>query len=190
MQALDGITVLDLGTYIAGPFCATVLGEFGAEVIKVERPGTGDGGRRFGTETACGDTLVWLSEGRNKRSITVDLGTAAGQQILRDLIAVADVVIENFRPGTLERWNLSYEHLCEVNPGIVLTRVTGFGQVGLPGRRAGWSTRDAGFDVVGRLRHRALRSRRRAVGPAGSGDQWRGPGGRPGPVRIDLPHAR
>ena len=78
MQALDGVRVLDLGTYIAGPFCATVLGEFGADVIKVERPGTGDHLRRFGTETDCGDTLVWLSESRNKRSVTLDLGDAAG----------------------------------------------------------------------------------------------------------------
>ena len=79
MQPLDGIRVLDLGTFIAGPFCATVLGEFGADVIKVERPGTGDHLRRFGTETECGDTFVWLSEGRNKRSITLDLSTPAGR---------------------------------------------------------------------------------------------------------------
>ena len=75
MQALDGIRVLDIGTYISGPFCATVLGEFGADVIKVERPGVGDHLRRFGTETDCGDTLVWLSESRNKRSVTADLRT-------------------------------------------------------------------------------------------------------------------
>lgn len=97
MHALDGIKVLDLGTFIAGPFCATVLGEFGAEIIKIERPGVGDHLRRFGTETDCGDTLVWLSEARNKRSVTLDLTDPRGQQILRELIA--DIVIENFRPG-------------------------------------------------------------------------------------------
>jgi len=86
VQALDGIRVLDLGNYIAGPFTATVLGEFGADVIKVERPGTGDLTRRFGTETDCGDTLVWLSEGRNKRSVTLDLGQEEGIGILRSRI--------------------------------------------------------------------------------------------------------
>ena len=99
MQPLDGIRVLDLGTYLAGPFCATVLGEFGADVIKLERPGCGDRLRRFGTETECGDTLVWLSESRNKRSVTVDLARERGLELLRDLIAEVDVVIENFRPG-------------------------------------------------------------------------------------------
>ena len=79
MGALSGVTVLDLGTYIAGPYCATVLGEFGADVIKVERPGAGDNLRRFGTDTECGDTLVWLSESRNKRSVTIDLGAERGR---------------------------------------------------------------------------------------------------------------
>jgi crotonobetainyl-CoA:carnitine CoA-transferase CaiB-like acyl-CoA transferase len=137
MQALDGIRVLDLGTYIAGPFCATVLGEFGADVIKVERPGTGDGGRHFGTETECGDTLVWLSEGRNKRSITIDLATSAGLEVLRDLIGTADVVIENFRPGVLERWGLDFASIQELNSRTILVRISAYGQTGpncdLPG---------------------------------------------------------
>jgi crotonobetainyl-CoA:carnitine CoA-transferase CaiB-like acyl-CoA transferase len=137
MQALEGIRVLDLGTYIAGPFCATVLGEFGADVIKVERPGTGDSGRHFGTETECGDTLVWLSEGRNKRSITVDLGTSAGLEILRDLIVEADVVIENFRPGVMEHWGLDFDAIAQLNPATILVRVSAYGQTGpnrdLPG---------------------------------------------------------
>ncbi len=137
MSALEGIRVLDLGTFIAGPFCATVLGEFGAEIIKVERPGTGDHLRRFGTETACGDTLVWLSESRNKRSVTIDLSKPRGRQLLRDLVPKADVVIENFRPGVLEKWDLGYESLKELHPGIVLLRVSGYGQSGpnreLPG---------------------------------------------------------
>jgi len=106
VQPLDGIRVLDLGTYIAGPFAATILGEFGAEVIKVERPVVGDHLRRFGTETDCGDTLVWLSESRNKRSVTLDLAHERGRGLLRELIASSDVVVENFRPGVLERWGL------------------------------------------------------------------------------------
>ncbi len=130
MQPLDGIRVLDLGTYIAGPFCATVLGEFGADVIKVERPGTGDNMRHFGTETDCGDTLAWLSEGRNKRSVTLDLGDSRGRDILRDLIATADVVIENFRPGVLERWGLDYESIEALNPRTILVRVSAYGQSG------------------------------------------------------------
>jgi crotonobetainyl-CoA:carnitine CoA-transferase CaiB-like acyl-CoA transferase len=130
MQPLDGIRVLDLGTYIAGPFCATVLGEFGADVIKVERPGTGDNLRRFGTETDCGDTLVWLSEGRNKRSVTIDLSDPWGQELVRELIATADVVIENFRPGVLERWGLDYESIKELNSRAILVRVSAYGQSG------------------------------------------------------------
>lgn len=130
MQPLDGIRVLDLGTYIAGPFCATVLGEFGADVIKVERPGTGDLLRRFGTETECGDTLVWLSEGRNKRSLTLDLGDERGRDVLRDLIRTADVVIENFRPGVLERWGLGYDAMKQLNPRTILVRISAYGQTG------------------------------------------------------------
>lgn len=130
MQALDGIRVLDLGTYIAGPFCATVLGEFGAEVIKVERPGSGDDLRRFGTESGCGDTLVWLSEGRNKRSVTLDLGDPRGRGLLRELVATADVVIENFRPGVLERWGLDFGSIQALNPRAILVRVSAYGQSG------------------------------------------------------------
>jgi crotonobetainyl-CoA:carnitine CoA-transferase CaiB-like acyl-CoA transferase len=137
MPPLEGIRVLDLGTFLAGPFCASVLGEFGAEVIKVERPGAGDGLRRFGTVTACGDTLVWLSESRNKRSVTIDLGKPGGLKLLRELIAVSDVVIENFRPGVLERWGLGYEAMKELNPRTILLRVSAYGQSGprrdLPG---------------------------------------------------------
>lgn len=130
MQPLDGIRVLDLGTYIAGPFCATVLGEFGAEVIKVERPGSGDDLRRFGTETDCGDTLVWLSEGRNKRSVTMNLRDPRGQELLRELITDSDVVIENFRPGVLERWGLGYDEMRRLNERVVLLRLSAYGQTG------------------------------------------------------------
>jgi len=137
MQALEGIRVLDLGTFIAGPFCATVLGEFGADVIKVERPDGGDSLRGFGTETECGDTLVWLSEARNKRSVTLNLGDPRGIEILKELIATADVVIENFRPGVLERWGLGFDVIQEINPRAILVRVSAYGQTGpnrdLPG---------------------------------------------------------
>jgi crotonobetainyl-CoA:carnitine CoA-transferase CaiB-like acyl-CoA transferase len=137
MQALDGIRVLDIGTYIGGPFCATVLGEFGADVVKVERPGVGDHLRRFGTETDCGDTLVWLSESRNKRSVTIDLSTERGIELLKELVAEVDVVIENYRPGVLERWGLAFEAMQELNPRVILVRVSAYGQTGpyshLPG---------------------------------------------------------
>jgi crotonobetainyl-CoA:carnitine CoA-transferase CaiB-like acyl-CoA transferase len=130
MPPLEGIRVLDLGTFLAGPFCTSVLGEFGAEVIKVERPGAGDGLRRFGTDTACGDTLVWLSESRNKRSVTIDFATPSGLELVRELIAVSDVVVENFRPGVLERWGLGYEVIKELNPRAILLRVSAYGQSG------------------------------------------------------------
>ena len=130
MHALEGIRVLDLGTFLAGPFCATVLGEFGAEVIKVERPGAGDSLRRFGTDTACGDTLVWLSESRNKRSVTIDLANPRGIELLRELITTCDVVIENFRPGVLERWGLGYDAIKALNPQAILVRVSAYGQSG------------------------------------------------------------
>lgn len=137
MHALEGIRVLDFGTYLAGPFCATVLGEFGADVIKVERPGTGDNLRRFGTDTDCGDTLVWLSESRNKRSVTINLTDPRGLELARELVAEADVVIENFRPGVLERLGLGYEVIQELNPRAILLRVSAYGQSGpnrdLPG---------------------------------------------------------
>ena len=122
--------VIDASTFLAGPFCATQLAEFGAEVIKVELPGTGDPLRRFGTMTACGDSLPWLSECRNKRSITIDLRNPEGAELFKLLCATADVVVENFQPGTLESWGLGWEVLSALNQGLVMVRVTGFGQTG------------------------------------------------------------
>lgn len=130
MSALLGIRVLDLGTFIAGPHCATILGEFGAEVIKVEPPKTGDSLRRLGTNTECGDTLVWLSEARNKKCVTLDLGSERGRELLRQLAAKCDVIVENFRPGTLEKWGLGYEELKKLNPGAILVRISAYGQDG------------------------------------------------------------
>jgi crotonobetainyl-CoA:carnitine CoA-transferase CaiB-like acyl-CoA transferase len=130
MSALNGIRVLDLGTFIAGPHCATILGEFGAEVIKVEPPGTGDSLRRLGTNTECGDTLVWLSEARNKKCVTLDLSSERGREMLRQLAAKCDIIVENFRPGTLEKWGLGYDELKKLNRGAILVRISAYGQDG------------------------------------------------------------
>ena len=127
---LKGIRVLDIATIIAAPFCATVLGEFGADVIKLEHPEGGDGLRKFGTPSMRGDTLTWLSESRNKRSMTIDLRTPEGADVFRKLVAQADVLCENFRTGTLEKWGLGWEALKAINPRLVMLRVTGYGQTG------------------------------------------------------------
>jgi crotonobetainyl-CoA:carnitine CoA-transferase CaiB-like acyl-CoA transferase len=122
--------VLDLATFIAAPFCGTLLAEFGADVIKVELPGAGDSARTLGDQEQ-GVSLLWLQEARNKRALTCDLRVPAGQQIIRELVAAGyDIVLENFRPGTLERWNLGYQDLAQVNPGVILVRVSGYGQTG------------------------------------------------------------
>jgi len=130
MSALEGIRVLDLGTFIAGPYCATILGEFGAEVIKVEPPDVGDSLRRLGTNTECGDSLLWLTESRNKKCITLDLKQERGRELLRQLAAKCDVIVENFRPGTLEKWGLGYDELKAFNPRAVLVRISAYGQDG------------------------------------------------------------
>jgi len=124
------VRVLDIATFLAAPFAGTVLADFGAEVIKVEQPGTGDPLRRFGTPTDAGDTLVWLSEARNKKSITLDLRKPEGAEILRRLVRESDVVLENFRPGTLESWGLGYEALRDLTPGLVMLRISAYGQTG------------------------------------------------------------
>jgi crotonobetainyl-CoA:carnitine CoA-transferase CaiB-like acyl-CoA transferase len=129
-RALEGVRVLDLGTFIAAPFCGTLLAEFGADVIKVEQPGAGDSLRTLGEE-AEGAPLFWLQEARNKRTIACDLRQPTGQRIVRDLVAAGyDIVLENFRPGTLDRWGLGYEALREVDPGVILVQVSGYGQTG------------------------------------------------------------
>jgi crotonobetainyl-CoA:carnitine CoA-transferase CaiB-like acyl-CoA transferase len=128
--ALAGIRVLDIATFVAAPFCGTILADFGAEVIKIEQPGTGDALRKFGTPTECGDTLVWLSEGRNKKTITLDLRKTSGAALLRELVARSDVLLENFRPGTLEKWGLGYEDLARINPRLVMLRISAYGQTG------------------------------------------------------------
>ena len=130
LQALQGCRVLDIATFLAGPFAATQLAEFGAEVIKIELPGVGDATRRFGTMTDCGDSLPWLSESRNKKCITLDLRKPDGAVLLKRLVEQADVLIENFQPGTLERWGLGWDVLHAVNPKLIMVRISGYGQTG------------------------------------------------------------
>jgi len=127
---LAGIRVLDIATFVAAPFCGTVLSDFGAEVIKIEQPGEGDPLRRFGTQSECGDTYVWLSEARNKKSVTLDLRTERGAALFRELVRQSDVVLENFRPGTLEKWGLGSDALSAINPKIVMLRISAYGQDG------------------------------------------------------------
>ncbi|UCM87745.1 CaiB/BaiF CoA transferase family protein [Streptomyces marincola] len=136
---LAGLKVLDLATLFAGPLAATMLGDFGAEVIKVEHPRRPDPSRGHGP-SKNGVGLWWKLLGRNKRNITLDLSTPGGRDVLLRLAAESDVVIENFRPGTLERWGLGWPELSAANPRLVLARVTGFGQVGPYARRPGFGT--------------------------------------------------
>ncbi|MGH2486638.1 MAG: CaiB/BaiF CoA transferase family protein [Ktedonobacterales bacterium] len=136
---LEGVRVLDIATMAAAPWAAAYLAEFGADVIKVEMPVVGDHQRRWGTPKQ-GVGLFWKSMSRNKRSVTLNLGKPRGGAVFKRLVAEADVVIENFRPGTLERWGLGYETLRAVNPRVILLRVTGFGQTGPYAPRPGFGT--------------------------------------------------
>ncbi|MEV8031638.1 CoA transferase [Streptomyces sp. NPDC086182] len=147
---LAGVRVVETGSLIAGPFCGQLLGDFGAEVIKAEDPGNGDPMRQWGSNLPQGLSLTWPIIARNKKSITCDLRRPEGQQLLRDLLATADVFIENFRPGTLERWGLGPAELAELNPRLVVTRVTGYGQDGPYSRRAGFGSIG---EAMGGLRH-------------------------------------
>jgi len=130
-KPLSGVRVLDIASFIAAPFAATIMSEFGAEVIKIEQPGAGDPWRRYGTKTALDDcTLAWLTEARNKRSLTLNFRDPRGAELFKELVKNADVVCENFRPGTLEKWGLGWDVLKEINPGLVMLRVSGYGQTG------------------------------------------------------------
>ena len=126
---LSNLKVVELGTLIAGPYCARLLAEFGAEVIKIETPGEGDPLRKW-RRLHEGTSLWWYAQGRNKKSVAVNLREPDGQAIVRALAKGADIVIENFRPGTMERWGLGYEALAAGNPGLVMVRISGFGQTG------------------------------------------------------------
>ncbi|WP_309088974.1 CoA transferase [Phenylobacterium sp.] len=135
---LADLVIIEMGTLIAGPFCGQILGDFGAEVIKIEDPKTGDPMRQWGRSLPKGLSPWWPVIGRNKKSVGLDLRTPEGQEIARALIAQADVVIENFRPGAMEKWGLSYEALSKINPRLIMARVSGFGQTGPYSQRAGY----------------------------------------------------
>lgn len=137
---LQDVRVVEMGQLLAGPFCGQLLGDFGADVIKIEQPDVGDPLREWGQAKADGASLWWPVVGRNKRTVTLNLRDERGQEVLRRLIAETDVLIENFRPGTLERWGLSPEALWEINPGLVITRVSGYGQTGPYATRAGYGS--------------------------------------------------
>jgi len=130
-RPLDGIRVLDVGNFVSGPYAASVLSEFGAEVFKIEYLVGGDPMRILGTPTTRDDsTLFWLTEARNRKSVTLNLREPEGAELFRRLVAKCDVVVESFRPGTMESWGLGWDVLHEVNPGIIMLRVTGYGQTG------------------------------------------------------------
>ena len=137
---LAGLRVIELGQLIAGPFCGQLMADFGAEVIKVEPPEVGDAMRQWGRPDRDGNPVWWNVIARGKRSITLDLRQIEGQAVLRDLVRGADVLIENFRPGTMERWGLGYEELSTINPRLIMARISGFGQDGPYAERAGFAS--------------------------------------------------
>lgn len=138
---LSGLRVLELGNFIAGPFAGQLMGDYGAEVLKIEAPGSGDSMRRWGV-TMEGESLWWPSIARNKKSVAIDLRQTDGRELVRKLVAEADIVLENFRPGTLAKWGMDYQSLAEINSRIILVHVSGFGQNGP-------RSTDAGFGSVG-----------------------------------------
>ena len=137
---LTGVRVVEMGTLLAGPFCGQLLGDFGAEVIKVEPPGKGDPMRQWGRHKVKGHSLWWPIIARNKKSITLDLRVPEGQEIARRLLQHADILVENFRPGTLEKWGLGYDVLSKDNPGLIMVRVSGYGQTGPYRDKAGFGS--------------------------------------------------
>jgi crotonobetainyl-CoA:carnitine CoA-transferase CaiB-like acyl-CoA transferase len=144
---LTNLRVIDAGTMIAGPLAATQLADFGADVIKVELPGTGDSMRHW-TPMKEGHSLWWKVIARNKRLVTLALSKPRGQELFRELVRSADIVIENYRPGTFERWGLSYRELAAINPRLILVRVSGFGQTGPYARRGGYGTIAEAFSGI------------------------------------------
>ncbi|MBA2344588.1 MAG: CoA transferase [Rubrobacter sp.] len=147
---LDGVRVIEMGSLLAGPFCGQLLADFGAEVIKIEPPGKGDPMRQWGRNRKEGKTLWWPIIARNKKSVTLNLREEEGQNLARRLITGADVVVENFRPGTMERWGMGYEDLSEANPGLVMVRVSGYGQTGPYRDQAGFGSIG---EAMGGIRH-------------------------------------
>ncbi len=147
---LSDLRVIEMGTLLAGPFCGQLMGDLGAEVIKVEPPGQGDPMRVWGRQKQGDPSLWWPVVARNKKAVTLDLRQAEGQQVLKDLVAKSDFLIENFRPGTLEKWGLGWEPLSAVNPRLIMVRVSGYGQTGPYARRAGFG---AIGEAMGGLRY-------------------------------------
>ncbi|WP_309644996.1 CaiB/BaiF CoA-transferase family protein [Phenylobacterium sp.] len=147
---LKDLKVVEMGTLIAGPFCGQILGDFGADVVKIEDPKTGDPMRQWGRSLPKGLSPWWPVIGRNKRSIGLDLRTPEGRAIAGDLIAQADILIENFRPGTMEKWGMDYAALLARNPRLIMARVSGFGQTGPYASRAGYGLIG---EAMGGLRH-------------------------------------
>ncbi len=136
---LEGIRVLELGNLVAAPFAGKIFAEFGAEVIKVEEPKKGDPLRNW--RIMHGDNSVWwYVQARNKKSITINLRDQQGQEIVKKLAGEVDVVLENFRPGTLEKWGIGYEHLSEINPSLIMTRISGYGQTGPNSHKPGFGS--------------------------------------------------
>ena len=138
--ALDGVRVLELGSLIAGPFGARLLGDMGADVIKIEAPGRPDPLRTWGQVERDGHRFLWTVYARNKRAVTLDLRRPRGRELFLELVDTADIIVENFRPGTLERLGLGYETLRERNRGIILVRVSGYGQTGPDAGKAGYAS--------------------------------------------------
>ncbi len=148
--ALDGIRVIEIGTLISGPFAGRLLGDMGAEVIKIEPPGSPDPLRTWGQAEVDGYHFFWTVHARNKKAVTLNLREPRGRALFLDLVDRSDVIVENFRPGTLEKWNLGYDVLRERNPGIILVRVSGYGQTGPDAHKAGYASV---AEAVSGLRH-------------------------------------
>lgn len=149
-RPLEGVRVVEMGSLLAGPFCGQLLADFGAEVIKIEPPGKGDPMRVWGRHQKEGRTLWWPIIARNKKSVTLNLREQEGQELARRLISESDVLVENFRPGTLEKWGLGYEKLKSINPELVMVRVSGYGQTGPYSGRAGFGSIG---EAMGGIRH-------------------------------------
>lgn len=138
--ALDGIRVLELGTLISGPYAGRLLGDMGAEVLKIELPSSPDPLRTWGQAELDGHRFFWTVHARNKKAVTLDLRTGRGRELFLELVSRSDIIVENFRPGTLEKWNLGYDVLREHNKGIILVRVSGYGQTGPEAGKAGYAS--------------------------------------------------
>jgi len=149
-RPLEGVKVLEFGSFIAGPFCSRLLADFGAEVIKVELPLHGDALRNWGSAKYEGKSLWWPIQARNKKCITLNLKQKEGQAIVKRLVKEVDIVVENFRPGTMEKWGIGYQDLKQINPSIIMVRISGFGQTGPYKDRAGFGSVG---EAMGGIRH-------------------------------------